>query len=98
VTYCQRARNHLAALGSPFAIGGAVTPVIVPAMASAPSSAPSKPVPASPKLAVASPAAVYAHYRQGTAAASQAFWAAHDARVRAITARIQSRWRRVASR
>jgi hypothetical protein len=100
VTYCQRARNHLAALGSPFALGGAVSPVsvppITPVVASAPSSAPSKPVLDSAKLA--SPAAVYAHYRQGTAAASQAFWAAHDARVRAITTRIESRWRRVASR
>ncbi len=101
VTYCQRARNHLAALGSPFALGG-VAPVIVPpiaaTVASAPSSARSKPVPDSAKLALASPTAVYAHYRQGTAAASQAFWAAHAARVRAITARIESRWRRVASR
>ena len=96
VTYCQRARNHLAALGSPFALGGAVAPVIIPAMASAVASAPSKPVLDSAKLAP--PTAVYAHYRQGTAAASQAFWAAHDARVRAITARIESRWRRVASR
>jgi hypothetical protein len=100
VTYCQRARNHLAALGSPFALGGTVAPVIVPAItpavASAPSSAASKPVPDSAKLAA--PTAVYAHYRQGTAAASQAFWAAHDARVRAISARIESRWRRVASR
>ncbi|MEO6839922.1 MAG: transglycosylase SLT domain-containing protein [Bradyrhizobium sp.] len=98
VTYCQRARNHLAALGSPFAIGGAVAPVIIPAMASATAGAPSRPALASPKLAVASPTAVYAHYRQGTTAASQAFWAAHDARVRAINARIESRWRRVASR
>jgi transglycosylase-like protein with SLT domain len=100
VTYCQRARSHLAALGSPFALGGAVSPVsvppIAPTVASAPSSLPSKPVLDSAKLA--SPTAVYAHYRQGTAAASQAFWAAHDARVRAITARIESKWRRVASR
>jgi Transglycosylase SLT domain len=102
VTYCQRARNHLAALGSPFALGGAVAPVIVPpiapVVASASSSAPSRPVPDSVKLAPASPTAAYAHYRQGTAAASQAFWAAHDARVRAITARIESRWRRVVLR
>jgi soluble lytic murein transglycosylase-like protein len=98
VTYCQRARNHLAALGSPFALGGAVSSVIVPPIAPAVASAslPSKPVLDSGKLV--SPTAVYAHYRQGTAAASQAFWAAHDARVRAITARIESRWRRVASR
>jgi hypothetical protein len=101
VTYCQRARNHLAALGSPFALGGVapvIIPPIAPAVASASSSTPSKPVPDSAKLALASPTAVYAHYRQGTAAASQAFWAAHDARVRAITARIESKWRRVASR
>jgi hypothetical protein len=98
VTYCQRARNHLAALGSPFALGG-VAPVIVPPVAPAVASrAPSKPVPGSAKLAPPSPTAVYAHYRQGTAAASQAFWAAHDARVRAISAGIESRWRRVASR
>lgn len=98
VTYCQRARNHLTALGSPFAIGGAVTPVIAAAVASVPSSTASKPMLNSPKLAAASPTAVYVHYRQGTAAASHAFWAAHDARVRAITARIESRWHRVASR
>jgi hypothetical protein len=65
-------------------------------VASASSSAPSKPVLDSAKLA--SPTAVYAHYRPETAAASQAFWAAHEARVRAITARIESKWRRVASR
>jgi hypothetical protein len=97
VTYCQRARNHLAALGSPFALGG-VAPAIVPPIAATVASAPSKPVPDSAKLAPASPTAVYAHYRQGTAAASRAFWAAHDTRVRAIAARIESRWRRVASR
>jgi soluble lytic murein transglycosylase-like protein len=94
VEYCRRARNHLAALGSPFAIGGAIVqaPVIVPAsIAAMPEKNP-------PKLALSSPTAVYAHYKQGTAAASQAFWAAHDARVRAITARIESKWHRVASR
>jgi soluble lytic murein transglycosylase-like protein len=94
VEYCRRARNHLAALGSPFAIGGAIVaaPAIVPAsIAATPEKNP-------PKLALTSPTAVYAHYRQGTAAASQAFWAAHDARVRAITARIEAKWHRVASR
>jgi hypothetical protein len=102
VTYCQRARSHLAALGSPFALGGAIAPAIVPpitpVVASTRSTAPSKQAPYSAKFAAASPTAVYAHYRQGTAAASQAFWAAHDARVRAISARIESRWRQVASR
>jgi soluble lytic murein transglycosylase-like protein len=94
VEYCRRARNHLAALGSPFGIGGAIVqaPVIVPAsIAAMPEKNP-------PKLASNSPKDVYAHYRQGTPSASQAFWAAHDARVRAITARIEAKWHRVASR
>lgn len=82
VTYCERARSHLAALGSPFAIGAAVTPVTIPAVS----------------VSTASPADVYARYRRGTPSASRAFWAAHEARVHAITARIESRWRRVASR
>jgi soluble lytic murein transglycosylase-like protein len=93
VEYCRRARNHLAALGSPFAIGGAIAtaPVSVPASIAA---TPEK----APPLALNSPKDVYARYRQGTRSASQAFWAAHDARVRAISAQIESRWRRVASR
>jgi Transglycosylase SLT domain len=33
-----------------------------------------------------------------TAAVSRAFWAAHDARVRAITKRIEAKWRQVAAR
>ncbi len=33
-----------------------------------------------------------------TAAVSRAFWAAHDARVRAITKRIEAKWRRMAAR
>lgn len=36
--------------------------------------------------------------RLRTEAVSVAFWAAHEARVRAITARIHARWRRMASR
>ena len=98
VIYCQRARSHLAALGSPFAIAGAAAPVISPAAASASDDHPARPESESPRLATASPADVYARYKRGTPSASQAFWAAHDARVRAITARIESRWRRVASR
>lgn len=39
-----------------------------------------------------------ARYRQGMAAASYAYWVAHEARVRAINAQIESRWKRVASR
>jgi hypothetical protein len=33
-----------------------------------------------------------------TAAVSRAFWAAHDARVRAITRRIEAKWRQMAAR
>ncbi|SDS38473.1 Transglycosylase SLT domain-containing protein [Bradyrhizobium canariense] len=91
VNYCRRARSHLAALGSPFATAGASEPVIVPA------STPS-PAPNSPKLALNSPKDVYARYKQGTAAASRAFWVAREARVRAINAQLEARWRRVASR
>lgn len=49
------------------------------------------------------PAAVKRAGRRGppkirTAAVSRAFWAAHDARVRVITKRIEAKWRRMASR
>jgi soluble lytic murein transglycosylase-like protein len=90
VSYCLRARSHLAALGSPFA-DGAAPPVIVPASASTPASN-------APKPALNSPKDVYVRYGQGTPAASRAFWAAREARVRAITAQLEAKWRRVASR
>jgi Transglycosylase SLT domain len=101
VNYCRRARRHLAALGSPFAVGGTVDTGFDPALAIAreidlPKTDPSKV--AAPKGVANSPIEVYAKYRQGTPLASQAFWAAHEARVRAIKARIESKWRRVASR
>lgn len=85
-SYCNRARNHLAALGSP---AGDAPPAIIPASALAN---------ATPKLVLIEPRDVYAQYKQGTPAASRAFWAAHEARIRAIKAQIESRWRRMASR
>ena len=85
VRYCNRARNHLAALGSPLA----TLPAIIPASVLANNQ---------PKSLAMSAKDVYAQYRQGTPAASRAFWAVHDARVRAIKARIEARWRRLASR
>jgi hypothetical protein len=89
VNDCNRARNHLAALGSPLATGAATPPAIIPAS-----------VPANnlPKSLSISPKDVYAQYRQGTPAASRAFWAAHEARIRAVRARIEARWHRLASR
>jgi soluble lytic murein transglycosylase-like protein len=89
VNYCNRARNHLAALGSPLATGGPTPPAIIPASVLANSQ---------PKSLLISPKDVYAQYRQGTPAASRAFWAVHEARIRAIKTRIESRWHRLASR
>src|SRR5260370_1090494 len=88
VNYCNRALNHLAALGSPLATGHATPPAIIPASVLA--NIASKPVPMSPKD-------VYTQYRQGTPAASRAFWAVHEARIRAIKARIEARWHRLAA-
>lgn len=89
VNYCNRARNHLIAQGSYLATGGPTPPAIIPTSVLANNQ---------PKLLLLSPKDVYAQYRQGTPAASRAFWAAHEARIRALKARIESRWRRLASR
>ena len=89
VNYCNRARDFLAALGTPLPAGGPTPPAIVPASALANNQ---------PKSLLISPKDVYTQYRQGTPAASRAFWTAHEARIRAIKARIESKWRRLASR
>ena len=89
VKYCNRARNHLAALGTPLATGGPTPPAIIPASTLANNQ---------PKALLISPKEVYAQYRQGTPAASRAFWTVHEARIRTIKARIESKWRRLASR
>ncbi len=85
VAYCGRARAHLAAIGSPFAIG-ASAPMgfdqILPR---------SRSLPPLPPAARRGP-------RVRTAAVSQAFWAAEEARVKAIRARIEAKWRKMASR
>lgn len=97
VIYCNRARNRLIAMNSPFAVSGAVTAVEAdPPQPSAVANAKVQQAmsPSSP----ARPTDAYAGYRRGTPAASRAFWAAQEARVRAIKARIEARWRRVASR
>jgi hypothetical protein len=92
VTYCNLARARLAAMGSPYAGSGAGSGAITAAAAET-SVRDKRP---SPELA--RPTEVYGTYRQGTAAASRAFWAAHEARVRAIRAGVESKWRRLASR
>ncbi|MBR0959226.1 transglycosylase SLT domain-containing protein [Bradyrhizobium japonicum] len=94
--YCNRARNRLAAMNaSPVGTEAAAAPDPAPPVAAV-AAAPARPA-SRPKMPV-QPKAVYARYRQGTAAASRAYWAAHEARVSQIKARIEARWKRVASR
>jgi hypothetical protein len=98
--YCNRARTRLAALNSK-ALEVAVATAPEPAPAPRPTSAAPAAVPAkrvNTSKVAAQPKAVYARYRQGTAAASRAYWAAHEARVSRIKARIEAKWKRVASR
>lgn len=73
VTYCARARAHLAAVGSAFA----------------------------GSLASADPPLRAGPARRGRAPPplrGAAFWAAHEARIRRLDAKIEQRWRRMASR
>lgn len=99
--YCHRARNRLVSMNST-SVGNQAAAVadVAPAPTPAPTvsksahnqkSAHSQKTPAQPKD-------VYARYRQGTAVASRAYWAAQEARVRLIKARVEAKWKRVASR
>lgn len=94
VTYCNRARLRLIAMGSPYSGPGTGMAAATPPAAKTASAAANTPA----ALELARPTDVYANYRRGTPAASRAFWAAHEARVRAISASIEAKWRRVASR
>jgi hypothetical protein len=99
VIYCNRARNRLMAMNSPFATPGAVAAMTAePPPASAPALAKAQETRTQGPRVPGRPTDVYAVYRHGTAAASRAFWAAHEARIRTINARIEAKWRRVASR
>ncbi|MCK1709618.1 MULTISPECIES: transglycosylase SLT domain-containing protein [unclassified Bradyrhizobium] len=93
--YCNRARNRLLAMNS--AVGRAEA-VAIPA--SAPTAVAVAPATKSARnqKAETKPKDVYARYRHGTTAASRAYWAAHEARIGLIKARIEARWKRVASR
>jgi len=93
VIYCNRARNRLIAMNSPFALPGAVA-AMPPERKSASFVADAAPIKKpDPMKAPGRDADVYATYRQGTPAASRAFWAAHEARIRAINAQLERRWR-----
>lgn len=92
--YCNRARNRLAAMNATSV--GTETAAAPDSALPAAAAAPAKPA-SRPKISV-QPKTVYARYRQGTVAASRAYWAAHEARISLIKARIEARWKRVASR
>ncbi|MDE5446511.1 transglycosylase SLT domain-containing protein [Bradyrhizobium sp. CSA207] len=97
--YCNRARNRLLAMNS---AAGRAEAVAIPASAPATTAVAVAVAPAAKSArnqrAETKPKDVYAHYRQGTTAASRAYWAAHEARIGLIKARIEARWKRVASR
>jgi hypothetical protein len=88
MTYCLRARSHLAAVGSPFAAGSLAAPAAMP-IAKA-----SGAIKARHSLKLMSPASVYRRFRQGTPAATQAFWKAQETRVRALNRIVEAKWRR----
>jgi hypothetical protein len=102
--YCNRTRNRLLAMNSAAATTqtAAVAPSL-PAPEPAQTTTPARTEKPQTQPRVTQPRAtqskdVYARYRRGTAAASRAFWAAHEARVSRIKARIEARWKRTASR
>ncbi len=82
-TYCGRARAHLAAIGSPFAAGASV-PIVFD--------------PIAPQTRRTGRAARRGPPPIRTAAVSRTFWAAEEARVAAISRRIEAKWRRMAAR
>ena len=99
--YCNRARNRLLAMNSAAAVTqiAAVPPsATAPEPATAPARATKSARTEKPQPKVTQPKDVYVRYRRGTAAASRAYWAAHEARVSRIKARIEARWKRTASR
>jgi hypothetical protein len=82
IEYCRRARDHLAALGSPLA-----TLVSIPLPAVLPRAAMIKP---------ASRTATSIRIRSLTSVrGSRQFWAAHEARIRAITFAVRAKWARL---
>jgi hypothetical protein len=102
--YCNRARNRLVVMNSVFASPEALAAIAPapeaasPAPAALPAAAASSVNPKQKSKAPIRPKDVYASLRQGTPAASRAYWAAHEAKIRTIKAQIASRWKRVASR
>ncbi|MGY4615461.1 soluble lytic murein transglycosylase-like protein [Bradyrhizobium sp. USDA 4472] len=100
--YCNRARNRLHATRSAAEVSQVAA---TPASATTPETAvavharkPARTERPQTQPEMARPEDVYAHFRRGTAAASRAYWAAHEIRISRIKARIEARWKQAASR
>ncbi|WP_349631446.1 transglycosylase SLT domain-containing protein [Bradyrhizobium sp. BR 10289] len=96
--YCNRARNHLLAMNSPVVTGATIAPPPAPAPVEATVAATATTSVARSPKGPSRPKEVYMRFRQGTAAASRAYWAAHEVRIRVIKARIEAKWQKVAAR
>jgi hypothetical protein len=84
VEYCRRVRDHLAALGSPLATLSIPLPTVLPDARVA-TVKPTSRTAGGTKTRPANPAE-----------RSRQFWAAHEARVRAMTFAIRAKWARLA--
>lgn len=89
VQYCARARAHLASIGSPLA--NAPVPVAVATLPLGPETGTKR---TGPSLALrpVAPGPI----RNRSVADSRRFWAAHEARIRAINTKLALRWRKTA--
>jgi hypothetical protein len=99
VEYCGRARGHLAAIGSPLASGALPITAAITPFASEARAANARNLPKAPSQrrvsAVSAPiqsarAQARSPLRSRTEQDSQRFWAAHNARIRAIKAKFQT--------
>ena len=97
--YCRRVRGHLAAVGSPLAGGAepittATTPIVSGARGARTGSRfwarSDRPVPAAAPLQQTRQAQARSPLRMPVERNGQRFWAAHEARIRAITAKLKT--------
>ena len=89
VTYCERARTHLASIGSPLA--ATITPADLVSVAVA--SVPGDIVRPAERPKPSENLTVNGHPKTG-----QAFWTAFQSRIRRINAGLEAKWKRTASR
>jgi hypothetical protein len=97
--YCRRVRGHLAAVGSPLATGAEpITTVTTPIVSGARGARTGsrfgarsdRPVPAAAPLQQTRQAQARSPLRMPVERNGQRFWAAHEARIRAITAKLKA--------